>query len=815
VVEDCSALTSLTEVDLSNNAFEDKESLLPLFKAPKLSSLDLRGCPCESIENFRRWIIAHNANLKMLDGKEVSALERRYAYNLFPELKTVAAVPASKPVPVAFSDDIFHESVSQLFEQSPAKKKEPVDTFFAVSDAPAATDMGAFFAVTPVGQTAAYKEPIKAESPTKKKSEAIEPKKGGLLFDNDILSRHGRDQNADEDVLSGVLDAKKRPTGRTTPVAKAESPPKVVLASMDDVLNNNVVSGKSFLDETTKPNANKKPSVPLQRSGGSSAEKKEVVDYSSMFATLGSPNPADGEKKKDEEGGINVKIFDEEAKPAATVPLAKVEFAGPKIVKEVPKDASPPKKGSVVETFKAEEELGENVSYEVEQICAYVMRAFRPGPNVASNNGLFEFSVLHNQMSPDTFYVRVSSQTGVSVHAGHVPSVEKWAIDCKISLTDSVMHNLLNGGTDPLSALLSGSMNVVGEVQKLLMFRDSFRFALSRFNLYQKQWNDCVREEEEELAELARGKVLENDFSRALEFFLSVWKGQVPEYWTKEGYMLISQLPDNLFYKGYKAKQSYFPPKVVLKLSKDYVEIIPFDEKVLEDKTVFCEIYGKKSIIRSVLNGSMSLRNTLDLLANTGQTQYRYGTSSYVVDANSQDMPPFLFVRNFSSTVNDFEQIMRCFDINVLAYDRFLAEKKKDSVPSSVPVSVGAATSATTPDGPGSPLMKATSPKEWVEKLKTVKDDITKRLNTNNNSSTSPQKQPFDMDDMFFGSSPSKVGGTSSGSSSSSSKAPIDSIFGPVGGDVKEMTAVSSSSSKNVPVEKGFTPKASFQDYEI
>ena len=70
-IEDCSQLSALTTVDLSGNAVASKEARAPLFAGKQLVSLDMRGCPVGSIENFRRWVIAMNPNLKMLDGKEV------------------------------------------------------------------------------------------------------------------------------------------------------------------------------------------------------------------------------------------------------------------------------------------------------------------------------------------------------------------------------------------------------------------------------------------------------------------------------------------------------------------------------------------------------------------------------------------------------------------------------------------------------------------------------------------------------------------------------------------------------------------------
>ncbi len=61
-----------------------------------------------------------------------------------------------------------------------------------------------------------------------------------------------------------------------------------------------------------------------------------------------------------------------------------------------------------------------------------------------------------------------------------------------------------------------------------------------------------MREEEKDLAALARGSVLESELSDALEFLLFSWRGVVPSHWPagQIGLMCVSQIPDNLYYKG-------------------------------------------------------------------------------------------------------------------------------------------------------------------------------------------------------------------------------------------------------------------------
>ena len=107
--------------------------------------------------------------------------------------------------------------------------------------------------------------------------------------------------------------------------------------------------------------------------------------------------------------------------------------------------------------------------FEDREICLFVFRfyiiffsllvvlyGFRPRKTDGNIMGLFEFTVQNKDMSDDTFYVRISSASGVSVHSGHVPSPEKHFIDCKLTLDHEVMEEMLNGKSDPSALLLSG-----------------------------------------------------------------------------------------------------------------------------------------------------------------------------------------------------------------------------------------------------------------------------------------------------------------------------------------------------------------------
>jgi hypothetical protein len=303
---------------------------------------------------------------------------------------------------------------------------------------------------------------------------------------------------------------------------------------------------------------------------------------------------------------------------------------------------------------------------------------------------------------------------------------------------------MLNGTLDPSLSVLSGKMTVDGSIDKLLLFRDVFRFALSRYEAFRTAWTDCVRQEERELADLARGSVLESDLQDALEFLLFAWRGSVPTQWPagREGFLLLSQLPDNLFYKGFRAQQHYLPPRVLLRMTSECVEILPYSED--PSRVVLCHVYGKKSILRSLLTGTMSLNQILGLLAG-GSQQYRYGAADYVVPGPGGEIPPFLYVRNCSKGgTNDFEQMLRCFDITCLSYDRFCQEKRikqkqrqqqaQQQEDGEKAVEQAAQQAAEKPKA-------ASSLDEWVEKLKEVKEDVRKRLNT---AAGSPKKNTFE-----------------------------------------------------------------------
>ncbi len=188
-------------------------------------------------------------------------------------------------------------------------------------------------------------------------------------------------------------------------------------------------------------------------------------------------------------------------------------------------------------------------------------------------------------------------------------------------------------------------------------------------------------------------------------------------------------------------------------MTSDCVEILPFAEEALS--RVLCHVVGKKSILRSLLTGSMSLNQMLGLLAGNS-AQYRYGAADYVVSGGAE-IPPFLYVRNVSGGDNEFEQMLRCFDITCLSYDRFCQEKKakqkqklqqheellqrqQQQQQQQQDGQKSLAGLGTTP-----PQQKSTSSlDEWVEKLKDMKDDVRKRLNTN---AGSPKKASVFDDD--------------------------------------------------------------------
>lgn len=370
---------------------------------------------------------------------------------------------------------------------------------------------------------------------------------------------------------------------------------------------------------------------------------------------------------------------------------------------------------------------------------AYVLYGFRPdkGQNM---NGLFQFTIQNKSMSPDTFHVRITSNSGVSIHSGHVPSPETFLVDCRITLSHEVMEEMLNGKSDPSSLLLSGRINVEGQLQKLLLFRDVFKFALSRFNVFIDGWNKWVALEEKELADRARGKILEPDLEDALQYLCYSWKGVVPKSWGKQGsktgFILISQLPDNIYYKGYSIKQKYLPPKICLKINEDSFEYFGMESSnTAFDGQVMCELYGKKSVLVDLFCGNVSLMQVLNFLDSDEAPNYYYAHSKkgenfdpslYKTDsqASFDQEPPLLFVRNFShfDGVNDFEEMMRCFDINRLSYDRYCGERRQSEISDShVKKETNNIAKLSTSQRPQSPV-------EWVEKLKEAKLDIQKRI---------------------------------------------------------------------------------------
>lgn len=485
---------------------------------------------------------------------------------------------------------------------------------------------------------------------------------------------------------------------------------------------------------------------------------------------------------------------------------------------------------------------------------AYVLNGFWPSSNAA--NGLFEFTIHLRDSAPDVFYVRVTSPTGVSVHSGRVPAPEAWAIDCKLTLTDDVMQEVLNGKTDPSTALLNGSLQVEGQLPKLLLFKEVFHFALSRFNSFRARWDRCIADEEQAMADRGKAKMLDLDISEALQFLLFAWRGSFPPSWgtRQTAYVLIGQLPDNVYYKGYRSNVVVTPPKVLLRLSVDSLEFVPAADSSDDSAMVMCEIWGKKSVLISLFTGTMSLSQTLALL-NTPPTDanfktgYCYAHSPWCDLDNEPIMwlsenrkentagkvPPFLFVRNMShfDGANDFEEIMRCFDINPLSHHRFQAAARQRKQQETEEAEAAAAEAARRADSPatvpGSSIGRdrAASPLEWMEKLKDVKSDIVKRLG----SSPSQRGNAYDESDDFFSNpfgehnSPSSRSLKGSGRSPSSvarSASPLESLGRSPSGVSREKARLVQgelqpmrTQSGSVEVKRGFTPNAGFTDYEV
>ncbi len=51
---------------------------------------------------------------------------------------------------------------------------------------------------------------------------------------------------------------------------------------------------------------------------------------------------------------------------------------------------------------------------------------------------------------------------------------------------------------------------------------------------------------------------------------------------------------------------------MLLKLSADCVEVLPFSDSAVANGKLLCHLTGKKSILRSVMTGSMSLNQVLN-----------------------------------------------------------------------------------------------------------------------------------------------------------------------------------------------------------
>ncbi len=346
--------------------------------------------------------------------------------------------------------------------------------------------------------------------------------------DNDVVKSRDEDVLSQDLRLSKPSPPKSRPAPAVdatpvpapvpvpvpipAPVAASVSAPVEPAAatptqpSRDAVLDNDLMSGRSFFDSKAKDSAAavSKKKTPAH----ASATVASAPDIGSMFFESGGASAAAvavgaGATTPVSRSGVSaavaaarsastVSVFEEQSMYSPLAEVDAVQFGGSR----AGSGATQSRGANVVQTYNASlaSEVGEMVSYGVEQVMAYVLNGFRPSTDNATS-GLFEFTVQLKDAAPDVFHVRVTSPAGVSVHAGRVPGPEAWAIDCKLTLTEDVMQDMLNGKTDPASALLNGYMHVEGQLPKLLLFREVFRFALSRFNAFRTRWNTCVREE--------------------------------------------------------------------------------------------------------------------------------------------------------------------------------------------------------------------------------------------------------------------------------------------------------------------------------
>lgn len=972
-------MTNLKSVDMSGNIVGTREGLQGLLNAPILEILDLRGCPICTTDNYRRWVIARGpVTLKLLDGKEVNALERRYAYNLFPELKPVSGVAVNSASGVAASsvisplkraDDLFGAVDRNTAHIQPASAQvgaaAPIVDIFSSnpssssgSNAPSSTNnamLGQFFPHSTVpGLTRAEEEERAAtiaaaaatarlkqeqrekereenerlEAERRKEGEQIGGKQEGddddrsepktekkpavvvdlvhpstkdILIDNDVVARK------DTDILSDGLTVAKpvkqvkappaasvsvivtsppvEPSGagpETSAPATVSSTPllalekEVVLSSaiMDaaslasssnvDPLDNDVLGGNSFFEKRSKDSNTaallKKRTIPPALDTSSPAGP---VDLASMFfeeqkkSSTSSLGAASAQAAKSRNAGLSV-LEEQSMYSPLSSGAAAVQFGGARQVRGDPlTPMTTTTTTTKVDTYNALQasETGEAVSYGVEQVMAYVLRGFHPSSSNAAH-GLFEFTINHKMETADVFYVRVSSPSGVSVHSGHVPSPEQWAIDCKLTLTEDVMQDVLNGKTEPSSALMNGSLQVEGQLQKLLLFKEVFHFALARFNSFRARWNQIILEEETEMADRARGKVLDDDFADALQFLLFAWKGSYPRSWTAQpvAYVLIALLPDNVYYKGYKTNVLVTPPKVLLRMTPDSLEFVQAasqDHANSDGGSVMCEIWGKKSVLISLFTGQMTVPQCLGLLSAepapgaASGSRYVYAHSSWRDMENDPAMwlnrsnsstarddhkvPPFLFVRNIShfDGVNDFAELMQCFDVNVLTYHHFTAAKSDQqkektkgakrgqdvsaqlaaTSPHSQSSSPGGDLFAALPGGSSAARLRSSSPLEFLEKLK---GDISKRLQ---NARPSSPTSALSRSPGGTGISPPRsrsAGRTHAWNGD-------DEEMGP--GAMGEMKPITKVSSQGVSESRGFTPQifpgASFDDYEV
>ncbi len=129
----------------------------------------------------------------------------------------------------------------------------------------------------------------------------------------------------------------------------------------DAILDNDVVAGKSFLDQKTASSHVPQPLKKAATTGGSSSSSSSnSIDIAGMFfENVPATAPASAKKNAVEQ---EVKLFDD--KPIARAESVNdVEFEGPKVVA---KPVSSPAK-NVVETYQAGEELGESVKQKKNQ----------------------------------------------------------------------------------------------------------------------------------------------------------------------------------------------------------------------------------------------------------------------------------------------------------------------------------------------------------------------------------------------------------------------------------------------------------------